>query len=78
METAIKQIYENLPDSIRVPERFKNRRVEVIWAPLDDIHDSSSDSAETKSVVEELMGSWQGEPLTRPEQGAYEMRKSIE
>ncbi len=66
---------------IQVPVDWKNEDLEVviIFQPLD----RSSNSATLESRVwqpgffEEVIGSWEGEPLERPEQLPYEVREEL-
>jgi hypothetical protein len=74
---TVRKIYESLPKVIRVPDALKNRRVEVILLPLDDIPAPSPGLNTGKKPIEEFVGAWKGKPLVRPEQGEYETRELL-
>jgi|GEM_PF-5150093 len=71
--TAIRQIYDK---TIITPIFLKNRRVEVIMLPLDEDTDKFKKpkvrGRQKKNPIEEIIGAWEGEPLVRPDQGAFE------
>lgn len=77
MKKAIKKIYERIPEAIEVPRSFRNRRVEVIWALLEEDALTPEDRLSRELILKEIMGSWKGEPLERPEQGYYETREPM-
>ncbi len=74
---TVRKIYENLPKVIRVPDALKNRRVEVILLPLDDVPATSPGPCKGKNPIEDFIGAWKGKPLVRPEQGEYESREPL-
>jgi hypothetical protein len=67
---------------IQIPVGFKNEDLEVmvIFQPLKS-RDSSSSTVESRGwqpgFFEEVIGSWKGEPLERPEQLPYEVREEL-
>ncbi|MEC4896113.1 MAG: hypothetical protein SAL07_11435 [Oscillatoria sp. PMC 1051.18] len=67
---------------IQVPVSFKNEDLEVmvIFQPLKS-KNSNSATLESKNwqpgFFEEVIGSWEGEPLERPEQLPYEVREEL-
>jgi hypothetical protein len=75
---TVRKIYESLPKVIRVPDALKNRRVEVILLPLDDVPATSPGSLKGKNPIEDFVGAWKGKPLVRPDQGEYEARESMQ
>jgi hypothetical protein len=75
---TVRKIYENLPKVIRVPDALKNRRVEVILLPLDDVPATPPGPYEGKNPIEDFVGAWKGKPLIRPEQGEYETREPLQ
>ena len=75
---TVRKIYENLPKVIRVPDALKNRRVEVILLPLDDIPATPPGTHKSKNPIEDFVGAWKGRPLVRPEQGEYESREPLQ
>ena len=75
---TVRRIYENLPKVIRVPDALKNRRVEVILLPLDDVPATSPGPHKGKNPIEDFIGAWKGKPLVRPEQGEYESREPLQ
>ncbi len=72
---TVRKIYERLPKVIRVPDALKNRRVEVILLPLDDVPATSPGPHKGKNPIEDFIGAWKGKPLVRPEQGDNETRE---
>jgi hypothetical protein len=75
---VVRQIYESLPESIRMPDSLKNRPVEVILLPLDEAPDTLDKRRKKRKSAYEFLGAWKGEALTRPEQGEYETREPLE
>lgn len=75
---AIRKVYRNLPEVIRVPTHLKNRRVEVILLPLDETTHGRSQTLEGRSPIDGFLGEWRGEPLRRGKQGDYENREPLE
>jgi len=53
-----------------------NREVRITVEPVEPVAAKPALSPEQwKQFIEETAGSWQGEPLTRPEQGDFEVRE---
>ncbi|MFH0957291.1 MAG: hypothetical protein V1897_01170 [Pseudomonadota bacterium] len=74
---VVRQIYESLPETIRMPDSLKNRPVEVILAPLDKAPVRPDKRRKKQKSAYEFLGAWKGEILTRPEQGEYGTRESL-
>ncbi|HIJ81606.1 MAG TPA: hypothetical protein HPP76_07860 [Desulfuromonadales bacterium] len=74
---ATRKIYRQLPDTLRMPENLKHRRVEVILLPLDTEKISHITSATTISPLARFAGAWEGELLVRENQGTYEVREDF-
>ena len=74
---VVRQIYESLPESIRMPDSLKKRPVEVILLPLDEAPVKPDKKRKKQKLSYEFLGAWKGEALTRPEQGEYETRESL-
>ena len=64
---AIRKVYRNLPEVIRMPNYLKNRRVEVILLPLDEATQARVKTRKDQNPINEFLGAWKGEPLVRPE-----------
>jgi hypothetical protein len=75
---VVRQIYESLPESIRMPDSLKNRPVEVILLPLDEAPARPDERRKKQKSAYEFLGAWKGEALTRPEQGEFETREPLE
>lgn len=75
---TVRKIYERLPKVIRVPDALKNRRVEVILLPLDDVPATPLVTHKSKNPIEDFVGAWKGKPLVRPEQSEYETREALQ
>lgn len=74
---VIRKIYEAIPSTIQIPSSLKNRKVEVILLPLDDEQPSVKTTKTKSKAIDNIIGAWKGEPLTRPDQGEYENRESF-
>ena len=74
---VVRQIYESLPESIRMPDSLKKRPVEVILLPLDEAPVKPDKKRKKQKLSYEFLGAWKGEPLSRPEQGEYEIREPL-
>jgi len=75
---AVRQIYENLPGMIKTPAFLKSRRVEVIMLPLDGkVLSEKNKTNKNANPIDEFIGAWEGEPLTRPNQGEPETRELL-
>ncbi len=75
---AVRQIYENLPPSIKTPASLENRRVEVILLPLDgDVAPGKLKTLKKQHPIDEFIGAWKGERLVRPDQGDFEAREPM-
>ncbi len=74
---VVRQIYDNLPETIKAPNALKNRRVEVIMLPLDEEIELEKDTLKSYRAIDEFIGAWEGEPLVRPNQGVFESRELL-
>ena len=74
---VVRQIYESLPETLDMPDSLKNRPVEVILLPLDEAPDTLDKRRKKRKSAYEFLGAWKGEPLSRPEQGEYEIREPL-
>jgi len=78
----IRQIYQDAPNVINMPEHLQHRRVEVIIRLLDD--EAAVAKPETDAngwplgFFAETAGAWAGEPIERAPQGDYEQRIALE
>jgi len=72
---------------IQVPENFKNQNLEIlvvfqpIAAPEEQSQIPTKNTPESRGWLpgffENVIGSWQGEPLERPTQLPYEVREEL-
>ncbi len=78
----IRQIYQDAPSSISIPEELQHQAVEIIIWPLDKQANVPSQETDANGwpigFFEETAGAWQGEPLVREAQGEYEQRLELE
>ena len=74
---VVRQIYASLPETIQIPDSLKNRPVEVILAALDEAPVKPDKKRKKRKLSYEFLGAWKGEPLSRPEQGEYEIREPL-
>lgn len=75
---AVRKIYRQLPDVLKMPKKLQKHRVEVILLPLEE--QKTSVNRRTKSKISPLSrfaGTWSGETLVREEQGVYEVREEL-
>jgi len=73
---TVRKIYESLPKVISVPDALKNRRVEVILLPLDDVSATSPGPTRAKTRLKTLWehgkGSrWSGQTRANMNRGAF-------
>ena len=74
---AIRQIYDDAPESIVIPESFRHRRVEVLLIALDEIAIEAVDaSGWPVGFFERTFGSIPDFPEREP-QGEYEQREEL-
>jgi hypothetical protein len=73
---AIRKVYRQLPDTLKMPKNLQNQRVEVILLPLDSVSKSRSAKSKT-SPIACFAGAWAGEILVREDQGNYELREEL-
>lgn len=75
---AVRKIYRQLPDVLKMPKKLQKHRVEVILLPLEEQKVSVSRRTKGKiSPLSRFAGAWSGETLIREEQGAYEVREDL-
>lgn len=74
---ATRQIYEDLPNMIPVPEHLRHRRVEIIMLPLDEEAIKQAIDTWPPGFFEATAGAWLGEPLERAPQGEFEQREEL-
>lgn len=79
----IRQIYQDAPDSIEIPEELRHQAVEVIIWPLGEQTQQKTDTETDANgwpigFFEATAGAWEGEPLVREPQGDYEIRLELE
>lgn len=76
---AIRQIYDDAPESIPIPESFRHHRVEVVLVNLDETATDRAGSNDWPvGFFERTAGQWAGECLERAPQGDYEVREDLE
>ncbi|MFO7640006.1 MAG: hypothetical protein R6X17_01675 [Candidatus Competibacteraceae bacterium] len=71
----IRQIIEDSPESITIPQELRHKRIEVIIWPLEEAdidQKAATNDGWPAGLFERTAGAWQGEPLTREPQGDYE------
>lgn len=74
---AFRKVYESLPKTVRTPDSLKGLPVEVILLPLDRPASPKRKVRPRQNPIEQFIGAWHGEPLVRPDQGQYEVRKTL-
>jgi hypothetical protein len=79
MMNAIREIYEDAPESIVIPESFRHRRVEIVLIALDEIPTEAVDAnGWPVGFFERTAGCLVADPIERAPQGDYEARKELE
>ena len=83
MALSVRQIYEDMPSVLTIPETLQHKRVEVILLSLDEMESVKPKIALDENgwpigFIEQTMGAWQGEPLERGNQGEYPVRLELE
>jgi hypothetical protein len=74
---AMRTIYRQLSDTLKMPKGLQHRKVEVILLPLDAETPSKTVSKSALSPLARFAGAWVGEMLVREEQGIYEVREDF-
>jgi hypothetical protein len=79
----IRQIYQNAPSSISIPEELRHQAVEVIIWPLDEqAHPKTSTETDANGwpigFFEATAGCLADDPIERAPQGEYETRLELE
>jgi hypothetical protein len=74
---ALRQVYDDLPETLSVPIDLRHRKTEVIFIALDSDEPISAKPALGVSVLASLAGSWEGD-LEREPQGEFETRRELE
>ena len=74
---AVRKIYSQLPDVLKMPKRLQRHRVEVILLPLEEETSVRSPTEIKDSSLARFAGAWSGEMLVREEQGTYEVREEL-
>lgn len=74
---AMRKIYRQLPDTLKMPKDLQRRKVEVILLPLDADKPSKPCSNSVSSPLARFAGAWAGEMLVREDQGEYEVREDF-
>lgn len=70
---ATRKIYQSLPTVLKMPRLLQRRVVEVILLPLDTVAASRRQPVCEESPFERFAGAWAGEPLTRDDQGTFQV-----
>lgn len=74
---AMRKIYRQLPDTLKMPKGLQRRKVEVILLPLDTDKSCRAASKPVSSPLARFAGAWAGELLVREDQGIYEVREDF-
>jgi len=74
---AVREVYRQLPDILKMPKKLQHKHVEVILLPLDSGKGKRRGSNPAVSPLARFAGAWAGEPLVREDQGNYEIREEL-
>lgn len=66
---AVRKVYRQLPDILKMPKELQRQRVEVILLPLDVKQGKPRCGKCAESPLARFAGAWQGDPLAREDQG---------
>lgn len=75
---AVRKVYRQLPDVLKMPKELQRQRVEVILLPLDAKPCKRRCTEPTISPLARFAGAWKGDPLTREDQGDFEIREELQ
>ncbi|MBK5274263.1 MAG: hypothetical protein JJE30_04335 [Desulfuromonadales bacterium] len=64
---AVRKIYHQLPDVLKMPKRLQQYRVEVILLPLEEATSVRRPTKNKISPLARFAGAWTGEMLVREE-----------
>ncbi len=83
MALSVRQIYEDMPSVLTIPETLQHKRVEVILLSLDEMEITKPEVAVDEfgwpiGLFDKLTKGWQGEPMVRAPQGDYPVRLELE
>ena len=71
-------IQSNLLEGIiEIPNKLRNRLVEVILLPVVSEKHNGQSKKKPGSSLKRFAGAWFGEPLVRADQGEYEVREEL-
>ena len=71
-------IQSNLLEGIiEIPNKLRNRLVEVILLPVVSEKHNGQSKKKPGSSLKRFAGAWFGEPLVRGDQGEYEVREEL-
>ena len=74
---AVRTVYRQLPDVLKMPKKLQHRCVEVILLPLDAGENTYSFPELATTPLASFAGAWVGEPIAREDQGNYEVREEF-
>jgi hypothetical protein len=74
----IRQIIDDAPETVAVPEALRHRKLEIIFRVVDDSLEKIDGKGWPEGFFERTAGAWQGEPLLREPQGEFEQRLELE
>lgn len=75
---AIRQIIEDAPETVVIPEALRHHKLEVIFRVIDEPLAERDETGWPIGFFERTSGAWQGEPLVREPQGDFDPRLELE
>ena len=71
---AIRQIIDDAPETVVIPEALRHHKLEVIFRVIDGPRSGQGDAGWPIRFFERTAGAWQGESLVREPQGDFDRR----
>ncbi len=75
---AIRQIIDDAPASLTVPENLRHHKLEVIYLVIEEPASQRHAKGWPIGAFDRMAGGWQGESLIREPQGEFERRLELE
>jgi hypothetical protein len=74
---ALRQVYDDLPETLSVPIDLRHKKTEVIFIALESEESILVKPISGKATLASLAGSWDGD-IAREPQGESEIRQELE
>lgn len=71
---AIRQIIDDAPETVVIPEALRHHKLEVIYRVIDEPKSGQGETGWPIGFFARTAGAWQGEPLVREAQDDFDQR----